>query len=144
MEGINTKIPAIELEIEGIKLEIEGSKQEIRDLTTQESNKTLSEEMQLEILRSKTAEKNRITAKENIIAAKENIIAALINEKTEVMKLSAGMAQKRLSSTNSPFPRNPAQHPIILTSYRLMISVLTHLNYFRMTTSSPSLHFALR
>ena len=137
MEGINTRIPAIELEIEGIKLEIEGSKQVIRDLTTQESNKTLSEEMQLEILRSKTAEKNRITAK-------ENIIAALINEKTEVMKLSAGMAQKRLSSTNSPFPRNPAQHPIILTSYRLMISVLTHLNYFRMTTSSPSLHFALR
>ena len=90
MEGTNSRILAIELEIEGIKLEIEGSKQEIRDLTTQESNKTLSEEMQLEMLRSKTAEKS-------IIAAKESIIAALIYEKTEVMKVSAGVTQRILS-----------------------------------------------
>ena len=88
MEGINTKIPAIELEIEGIKLEIEGSKQVIRDLTTQESNRTLSEEMQLGILRS--------------ISAKESIIAALIYEKIEVMKVSAGVTQQILSSINPP------------------------------------------
>ena len=90
MEGINSRILAIELEIEGIKLEIEGSKQEIRDLTTQESNKTLSEEMQLEMLRSKTA-------KESIIAAKESKIVALIYEKIEVMKVSAGVTQRILS-----------------------------------------------
>ena len=97
MEGTNSRILAIELEIEGIKLEIEGSKQEIRDLTTQESNKTLSEEMQLEMLRSKTAKESIIAAKESIIAAKESKIVALIYEKIEVMKVSAGVTQRILS-----------------------------------------------
>ena len=117
------------VEFENIRLEIQRIEGEIESLEVRENAAT-------------TAEERIIIIKQ--ITALETQITALINQQTEIIKLSAGMAQKRLSSANSPFPRNHAQHPIILTSYRLKISVLTSFYYFRMMASLPSLQFALR
>ena len=124
------------VDMENIQLEIQRIKDKIQSLEVRENAATKAEE--------RISIGNQIAALVTKEAALVNEKAALVNQQTEVMKLSAGMAQKRLSSTNSPFPRNPAQPPLILTSYRLIISVLTLFNYFHMTTSSPSLHFALR